>query len=504
VAFAVPHPTSATSWRPRAFHRVRVLVCCIAVVVSVPDVAAQPQRQAPSAERIRLRVDSLLESLHARGLFTGAVVLGRGDEELYARGFGMANRAAGVPFTPDTPADGASIAKTLTAAAVLILQDEGRLRLDDRVVAHVPEYPHADTRVRDLLSHSAGLPETEYDFFEGLVPAESVKTTLRFLEVLRARAVAPEYPRGTRFRYSSFGFDVAALVVERVSGKRWEAFLRERVFEPLGMRDTFLRPARLADWPGVRTLGYRRDGDTLAVHDVFDNEGFYGGSNLYFSARDLHRWSRSFYTRPVLTSRALALGTRAPLLFDRSTGIGGRSAIDWLGWYYHPRARRFHYPGSLQGFWASAYRDEDRRYSIIYVSNNSMPQWLRPMLTRALIDVMEGRAAGIGELPRYHDVRGADVARAAGRYRVPGVGRVALAARGGRLFVRVNDGLEYPSVRVGENLRYVPGLDVWFGFPERASPSRPAAPARAADDRFSRLAWLSIFAVAEGDRARIP
>ena len=72
------------------------------------------------------------------------------------------------------------------------------------------------------------------------------------------------------------------------------------------MTSTFLRPARFADWPGVRTLGYRRAGDSLVVHDVFDNEGFYGGSNLYFSARDLHRWSRSFYMHAVLSARARA------------------------------------------------------------------------------------------------------------------------------------------------------------------------------------------------------
>lgn len=290
-------------------------------------------------------------------------------------------------------------------------------------------------------------------------------------------------------------------MVERVSGQRWDDFLRQRVFDPLGMRNTFLRPARLGDWAGVRTLGYRREGDSLVVHDVFDNEGFYGASNLYFSARDLHRWSRSFYTRPVLSERALALGKHAPVLEDLATGIGGRSAINWLGWYHEPGERRFHYPGSLQGFRASAYRDEAQRYSIVYISNNSMPEWLRPLLTRALIDAMEGRVPAAVDVPSYHDVRGADVLHAAGRYRLPGVGQVTLTARGQRLFVRVNSGLVYPSVRVGENLRYVPGLDVWFGFPA-ASPSRTTVQAGGGPDRFSRLGWLSIFAVAQG--ARVP
>ena len=483
-----------------AIVRNSVIALGIGGVLPTVPLAAQPHAP-PGAERIRQRADSLLDALHARGLFTGAVVLGRGDAELYARGFGSANRASGVPFTPDTPTDGASIAKTLTSAAVLMLVDEGRLRLDDMVTKHVPEYPHPGTRLRDLLSHSSGLPEAEYDFFEGLVPKDSVKTTLRFLDVLRARGVPPDFPRGTRFQYSSLGFDVAALVVERVTGRPWDAFLRERVFTPLGMTSTFRRPARFADWPGVRTLSYRRDGDSLVVHDVFDNEGFYGGSNLYFSARDLHRWSRSFYTHPVLSVRARAIGERAATLGDRQTGITGRSAINWLSWYYHPRARRFHYPGSLQGFWSSVYRDEDQRYSIVYVSNNSMPAWLQPWLTRALIDIVEGRSPEALETPSFLTVKGAALPLAAGRYRTAGVGTVALTARAGRLYVRVNDGLRYPSFDVGDGVRYVPGLDAWFAFPAAADSAR-ASVARGADPRFSRLRWTSIFALGDGVRVR--
>ena len=440
----------------------------------------------PPAERVRQAADSLLEALHARGYFNGAVVLGRGDEEIYARGFGAANIGAGVPFTPDTPADGGSIAKTFTAAAVLMLEDEGKLRLDDLVQRHIPEYPHAETRVRDLLTHSAGLPETEYDFFEGLIPADRVKTTAGFLDVLRERSVAPAFPSGMRFRYSSLGFDVAALLVERVSGRSWEAFLRASVFEPLGMRNTFLRPARLADWHGVRTLSYRRAGDSLVLYDVFDNEGFYGGSNLYYSARDLHRWSRSFYTRPVLSPAVLARGLEAATLYDTAAKTGGRSALNLLSWYYHPRARRYHYPGSLQGFWGSVYRNEDRRYSIIYLSNNSMPQWLRPLLTRTLIDVMEGRRPAPIAPPTYAQLDTASASAAAGRYQVDRVGLVTLEARAGRLYVRIARGIEYPAVPVDDGQLYVPGLDVWIGFP--------------ADSEFRRLTWLSIYEISQGAR----
>jgi CubicO group peptidase (beta-lactamase class C family) len=331
----------------------------LASVLPVALLIATPAHlDGQDVSRIRATVDALLEELHARGWFNGAVVLG-GAEEIYARGFGPANVAAGVEFTPDTPVDGGSIAKTLTASALFMLAEEGKLDLDSFVRDHIREYPHDATLVRHLLSHSAGLPEAEYDFFKDFLPADTVQTTTVHINVLRDRDVPPEFQSGTRFQYSSLGFDVAALVIERLSGETWEDFLRRRVFNPLGMDSTFLRPARLSNWSGSRTLSYARSANSLVLNDVFDNEGFYGGSNLYFSARDLYRWSRSFYTHPVLSQDGMARGAEAPFLWDSARARGGSSGINLLSWY-HSTGHPYHNTGALQGFWSSAYRDEER------------------------------------------------------------------------------------------------------------------------------------------------
>jgi CubicO group peptidase (beta-lactamase class C family) len=459
---------------------------CLLTVTFCSSVALAADVQV-SAESIRRAADDLLLPLHERGLFNGAVVLARDGAEVYARGFGAANVAAGVMFTPDTPVDGGSVAKPFTAMAVHLLLAEDKLRLDDPVQRHLPEYPHAQTRVRHLISHCAGLPG--YEFFEPLIPAGEPLTTPRFLDIIRKRRITPAFTPGTRFSYDNIAFDTAALLVERVSGERWDAFLRKRVFAPLRMDSIFLRPVRLADWKGIRTLSYRRDGGALVLHDVFDNEGFYGGGNLYVSARELARWSESFYLRPVLDKRRLAAGYEAPVLRDQRTGEGGSSGINLLSWYDSERGHRYHYPGSHQGFWNSAYRDEDRRYSVVYVSNNSIPQWLRPLLTRALIGTMEGRTPGPVDMPAFANVRREDLRSIAGTFLVEGVGTARIAERDRQLYLRIEDGLEYPAYPVTDGQVYVPGLDLWIGFP-------------VADTPFRRITWLSIFHVAEGRRIR--
>lgn len=454
----------------------RILVGVLAVSASCLPLGVAPA-PVPDAD-VGLAADRLLEALHERGWFNGAVVLSRGEEEIYARGFGPANVEANVLFTPDTPADGGSIAKTLTAAAVLMLVDQDRLGLDDLVRDYLPEHPHASTRVRHLITHSAGLPD--YEFFDPLIPPDRVRTTQLLLEVLAREGTPPAFEPGTRFSYDNLAFDLAALVVERVTGIAWEMFLKRHVFDPLGMGATFLRPARLADWRGVRTLSYRRQGGALVPHDVWDNEGFYGASNLYFSARDLDRWSRSFYTRPVFNAAVLARG-RQP-----AVGVGGSSGLTLMSWYYPDQGRRYHYPGAIQGFWSVAYRDEDRRHSVVYVSNTDMPQWLRPLLTRALIDLVEGGAPALPQPPTLVPLKRDETATIAGRYAVPDLGAVTIDADQGALSIRIDDGLRYPAFVVGNGVWYVPGLDVWFGL-ERAANA-------------DHLRWLSVFRVTEGER----
>ena len=461
--------------------------CTSVFILSAAAFLPRPGGAQGETDRIRIAADSLLHELHKRGWFSGAVVLGT-DEEIYAKGFGYANVESSVPFTPDVAADGASIAKTLTAATIFMLIEDGKLDLNAPILRYLPEYPHPGVLIRHLLSHSAGLPEAEYDFFNGLIPPDRVKTTELFLATLREVEFQPEFIPGTRFQYSSLGFDVAALLVERVTGKTWASLLSERVFGPLKMNRTFLRSPRLGDWAGVRTMSYRREGDSLVVHDVFDLEGFYGGSNLYFSTRDLFRWSRSFYTKPVLSRRSLQRGSSAALIQDSKRNQGGYSRINLLGWYYAPKGKRFHYPGALQGFWSSAYRDENRKYSVVYVSNNSMPQWLRPLLTRALIAIMEGRPAPVIEEPRDLLITKEHIREFTGTYVVAGVGRVRISEDRDRVFVSIGNGIMYRAFFVEDRQLYIPGLDVWLAFPAGNAP-------------FTRIRWLSIFHAATGSRA---
>jgi CubicO group peptidase (beta-lactamase class C family) len=423
-----------------------------------------------------------MTDLHERGLFNGAVVVGSDDKILYERGFGLANVAEGVPFTPNTPSHGASMGKTLTAAAVLMLQQDGQIDLDDSVTKHLPEFPYPEITVRHLVSHSSGL-HADGPYFLFLAPDADKLTNKLLLDLLVEHVPPLAFAPGSAFEYSGTGFIMAAMLIERVTGQSYASFLRERIFNPLAMDSSFVRPTEDSDWPGVRTLGYRRTDDgTLELFDQPGNREVYGQGRLDYSARDLYRWVTSFYSNPVLSESTLQAGLEPPLL-------GGEhpSGLNLLNWYHPDTGRRFYFTGDSRGHYTFAYWDADRRHAFVFMSNVLIPSWLKPALAIALIDILEGRRPAPIEAPEYVELAPSmtyglpsleDFAEILGVYEMDPAARVSIenpppdwlnigwALEDGWFapVARINDGLTYSVFPVDNEMFYHPGLDAWIGF----------------------------------------
>lgn len=400
-------------------------------------------------------ISALMNELHERGYFNGAVIVGSGDEIVYEGGFGYANIENGIPFKPDTPTDGASMGKTLTSAAILMLQADGKLELDDPVINYLPEFPYPDITVSHLITHGTGLPHKTNVARPPLEGETRNKEWI--LETIVEQPPRLAFAPGTGFQYSGTGFDLAALIIERVTGMSYDAFLHERFFEPLGMDSTFLRPARLANWKGIRTISYRMKGDSMEVYEVEDNRAFHGRGNIYWSARDFYKWSSSFYTRPVLDSSNLVSGLKPPVY-----GEGHFSAINYLSWYYADDGNRFYYTGHNRGFYSFVYWDANLKHTVVYVSNN-MPMWLRPVLALTLINILEGQRAEPIGAPVFLKPSPENIAAVTGVYEVDSVGRVTITLNGEQMYAQVEDGPMFEMFPVDESV-YVPALDAWVGF----------------------------------------
>lgn len=433
----------------------------------------------PPAATVAALADRVIDEEVAVAGFSGAVVLMRDGQVVHERAAGLAQRGPDRAFTVDTPSDGGSLAKTLTAALLWELAAEGRLSLDDPVTRHLPGYPYAGQTLRDLLTHRNGLPD--YGAFEDDLKTRAVLHTPDLLALAAQRQPQPVRPPGVTVEYSNLGFDIAALVAERVTGRSVAELWRERYFAPLGLQGMFARPARFADFPVPRTVGYRRDGAAWVPHDSYDGEGFVGASNVHASARDWARWGDAFARGRVMAPARLEAGLRATMLAS-----GLPSTLTMLSWYCDEAGRRCHYTGDYNGFYAQVWWDRTRREALAYVSNSTLPAWRRARLTRGLIDALAGRAPAADGTPALRAIARDELPALGGPWQSPGLGRLSLSVNDGRLFLRVGRGEAASVFQVSREVFYVPTLDLWLAFS-----GAPAAPT---------MHVRSVFHVAEATR----
>lgn len=428
-----------------------------------------------------LLVNQLLSDLYQKHLFNGAVVIGQKGKIIFSKGYGYANFRDSTPFTPYTGGDGGSNAKTLTATSILLLAEENKLKLNDPVQHYLPNYPYPKTTVWNLITHSVGgLPDYGY-FFENAPDSVNVTNSLN-LKILSKNIPPLNYSPGTNFYYDNVGFDLAALVLERVSGKSYYQFLKERIFNPLQINSSFVRPARFANWNRNRTLGYRYRNDSMQLFDIADREGFYGGCNIWFTATDLYRWGESFYLHPILKD-ALIKKITSPVVID-----GKLSHVRLGGWYAGKTKNAFYYWGNVAGFYSWVYWDKKEQFTIAFVTNTDMLQWARPLLTSALIHIMSGSGYLPIIEPQAEALDRKNLNQIAGTYEIQGIGKTQIFIRGSNAILKVNDGMEYHMHPVDKKAFYIPGYDPWISFRTLKN------------DKFQNINWYSTTLQTTGKR----
>ncbi|MBI3492775.1 MAG: beta-lactamase family protein, partial [Acidobacteria bacterium] len=217
-----------------------------------------------------------------------------------AKAYGMADLEHDVKITPDTIFEAGSVSKQFTAAAVLLLAREGKLSLDDPVRKYVPELPDYGTPllIRHMLNHTSGLRDWgSVAGIAGWPRTTRVHTHAHVLEIV-SHQKALNFTPGTRWSYSNTGFNLAAIIVARVSGMPFPEFTRARIFQPLGMtrtswRDDYTRIVR------GRAIAYDEDRAGGAFRTDMPFENVFGNGGLLTTVGDLLKWNENF-TSPVV------------------------------------------------------------------------------------------------------------------------------------------------------------------------------------------------------------
>ena len=287
-------------------------------------------RQEPLARDPARRADQLLARYDAPGMPGGEVRVWRAGRVLYSKGFGMADLRHGIPYRDDTPTNLGSTSKQFTAFAVLLQAERGKLSLDDDIRKHLPELPYlGDTvRVRHLITHQSGLREflnlltmTDRQIGEDRIDRKEL------LEIVQRQPRLQNVP-GTEFNYNNTAFGLAALIVERTSGKTFPDYLRDEVFVPLGMTRTLSRADPATIVPNA-AMGYMARPAGFA--EAGDLGGALGAGGVYTTVGDLQRWAETMLSpTPRVGSRKIfeAMTTNSTLNDGKKSEYGMGVFVD--------------------------------------------------------------------------------------------------------------------------------------------------------------------------------
>ena len=277
-------------------------------------------------------MDQVIQSYVAEHEFMGSVLVARGSQVLLSKGYGSADLEWNIPNAPDTRFRLGSITKQFTAASILLLEERGKLNVQDPVKEYMPDAPAAWDKITifHLLTHTSGIPS--FTGFPDYARLEPFTTTSQEL-VARFRDKPLEFEPGSKWAYSNSGYVLLSYLLEKISGVNYEKFVSENIFTPLGMKDSGYDSNSAIIMH--RASGYERHGNG------FQNAGFInmtvpqGAGGLYSTTEDLLKWEQGLFGGKLLKAASLEKMT-TPFKNEYAFGLGvtttgGRKSISHNG-----------------------------------------------------------------------------------------------------------------------------------------------------------------------------
>lgn len=338
------------------------------------------------AQTLNARLDALLSDWKRKNAPGMAAALVHDGRIEYRKVFGFADLEARRPITPDTQFLLASLTKQFTAMAIMILAERHKLQFDDSLAKFCPEFPDYARRItiRNLLNHTAGLtqyqellvgkPDANYFRSSKSPPAAHEFTAAEALQVL-SRQPKLRFTPGEKFEYSDSAYVLLAQIIERISGERYAEFVKENIFDPLGMQDTLVVDERKQNVPRLALAYEKRNGRWQDITYTPENS-IYGEDGIYSTINDLFKWDQALYTDRLVSHATLEMAFTpghtndgkeiSTSLFTHPTSYG----FGWFIGYMHGEKVEEH-SGGWSGYATHILRVPSRRVTAIVLTNSS-------------------------------------------------------------------------------------------------------------------------------------
>ena len=341
---------------------------CLAVLAlsGAPLAAAQAapagvaSAQSPSA--LAAGIDAAIGGYYKASEPGATIIVVKDGKTVFRKAYGMADSAGKKTLTPEAVLRLGSITKQFTAVAILMLLDEGKLSLTDDITRFFPDYPAAGKKitVEHLLTHTSGI--VSYTGKPGFVATMTKDLTVaQMIDSFKNDPL--EFAPGTRYRYNNSGYFLLGAIIEKVSGQPYARFVEQRIFIPLGMKDTAYEGHERSQ--AARALGHSREGRAYAPSAALSMTQPYAAGALVSSVDDLARWDNAISAGKLLTPASWKRAFTPYTLADgKSTGYGyGWEVRELLG------TPVIAHGGAINGFNTYAQRLPEHKVYVAVLSN---------------------------------------------------------------------------------------------------------------------------------------
>jgi len=252
------------------------------------------------------KIDEMLSLYQKYGQFNGSALVADNGKVIYKKGFGLANMEWDIPNAPDTKFRLGSITKQFTATLILQLVEQGKIKLDGKLIDYLPEYRKdtgAKVTIHNLLSHTSGIPSYTSlpGFFQNV--SRNPYTVDEFIKKYVSGDL--EFEPGTKFVYDNSGYFLLGAIVEKITGKPYEQVLKENIFDPVGMKNS-----GYDHWGTIlnkRATGYSRSPRGFQTASYLDMSIPYAAGSLYSTVEDLYLWDQALYGEKILSAKSKEL-----------------------------------------------------------------------------------------------------------------------------------------------------------------------------------------------------
>lgn len=262
-------------------------------------------------------LEAIVQPYVSAKTFMGTVLVARGNDILINKGYGMANLEWDIPNAPSTKFRLGSLTKQFTSASILLLEERGKLKIDDPVKKYMPDAPAAWDKITifHLLNHTSGIPSfTNFPDYRKFEPFEITPEK----EVALFRDKPLEFAPGTKWNYNNSGYVLLGYLIEKISGQSYVSFLKENIFTPLGMKDSgFDSNSEIIPH---RASGYTPQNNALVNAGFIHMSIPFSAGSLYSTTGDLLRWEQALFGGKVLSAASLEKMTK-PFLQDYAFGL---------------------------------------------------------------------------------------------------------------------------------------------------------------------------------------